>query len=132
MTLIKDPTEKKRVMVLNLSLLGVFAVFIGGGYWYDGLDFAKGTLVGCFVVAINFFVSQRLVGNLILEKSLKPYLLIAYLMKFGVSALILFVAIVKFKVDEVGVMLGLSSILLSTMFSALVRKQPDSEDELKS
>ncbi len=126
---IKDPTERKRIFVLNASLLGIFIAFIVGGYGFGGLDFAKGTLIGCLVVAINFFVSQRLVGNMILEGSLTPILLVAYLTKLAVSVVILFVAVVKWQVDVVGLMLGLSSILFSSLVSTLVRKTPDTEDE---
>lgn len=126
---IKDPIERKRVLVLNLSLVLIFVAFVLGGYWFGGLDFAKGTLVGCLVVAINFFVSQRLVGNLILEGSLKPNLLVAYLLKLAVSVLILFIAVVKWQMDVVGLMLGLSSILFSSLVSTLVRKTPETRDE---
>ena len=126
---IKDPTERKRILVLNGSLVLIFVVFVLGGYWFGGLDFAKGTLVGCLVVAINFFVSQRLVGNLILEGSVKPHLLIAYLFKLAVSVIILFLAVVKWQLDVVGVMLGLSSVLLSSLVSTMVRKKPEIEDE---
>ncbi|MBU2510612.1 ATP synthase subunit I [bacterium] len=129
---IKDPTDRKRLVVLNTSLLVIFALLVLGSYWFGGVDFAKGTLVGCIVVAINFFVSQRLVGNLILEKSLNPILVIAYLAKLGVSILILFIAVIKLQVDVVGVMLGLSSVLFSSIATAFVRKQSEPQDELKS
>lgn len=129
---IKDPTERQRLFVLNTSLLAIFALFILGGYWYGGLDFAKGTLIGCFVVAINFFLSQRLVGNLILEKSVKPYLVVAYLGKMAISVLILFVAVIKLEVHVVGLMLGLSSILFSSIASAFVKKRAETGDESKS
>ncbi len=129
---IKDPTERKRLFVLNTSLLVIFFLLLLGGYWFGGLDFAKGTLIGCIVVAINFFVSQRLVGNLILEKSVNPILVIAYLAKLAASVLILFIAVMKLHVDVVGLMLGLSSILFSSVATAFVRKQSEPEDELKS
>lgn len=126
---IKDPIEKKRLLVLNVSLLLIFAIFILGGYGVMGIDFAKGTLVGCIVVAINFFVSQRLVGKLIIEKSIHPVLLIAYFFKLGASVLILFVAVVRLNVDIVGLMLGLSSVLFSSVCSTLARKKPEILDD---
>ncbi len=126
---IKDPVERKRVLVLNVSLLLIFAILIFGGLGVMGVDFAKGTLVGCIIVAINFFVSQRLVGQLILEKSMQPVLLIAYFFKLGASVLILFIAVVRFNVDVVGLMLGLSSVVFSSVFSTLVKKQPEIEDD---
>lgn len=125
---IKDPTEKKRILVLNSSLIGVFILLTGGGYLWAGVDFAKGTLVGCLVVAINFFISQRLVGNLILEGSIKPTIVVAYLSKLGVSVLILFVAVVRWQLDLVGILLGLSSIVLATILTTFVKKQPEKID----
>jgi F0F1-type ATP synthase assembly protein I len=129
---IKDPTERKRILVLNSSLLVIFAILAAGSYWFAGVDFAKGTLLGCLVVAINFFISQRLVARLMLEKSVKPGLLIAYLLKLGLSGLILFVAVVRWQTDVVGIMLGLSSVLFSSIVSTFVRKTPGTNDELKS
>jgi ATP synthase I subunit len=126
---IKDPIERKRVFVLNLSLVVIFVIFVAGGYWFGGLDFAKGTLIGCVVVAINFFVSQRLVGNLILEGTLKPGLLIAYFFKLAASVLILFIAVIKIQVSVVGLMLGLSSVLFSSLVSTFVRKTSENKDE---
>lgn len=126
---IKDPTEQQRLLVLNVSLIGIFAAFVAGGYWYGGVDFAKGTLVGCLIVAINFFVTQRLVGNLLTEGSAKPVLVVAYLGKLALSALILFVAVIKLELNLVGIMLGLSSVVFSAMFSALVKRKPAIEDE---
>jgi hypothetical protein len=126
---IKDPIERKKIFVLNTSLLAIFAIFVAGGYWFGGLDFAKGTLLGCVVVAINFFVSQRLVELLVLEKSLKPGVIIAYLLKFGLSGLLIFVAVVKWGLNIPGIMLGLSSVLLASVATVFVRKPAGSADE---
>ncbi len=120
---IKDPIERRKVFVLNTALLLVFGLFVAGGYWFSGVDFAKGTLLGCVVVAINFFVSQRLVGQLMLEQSLKPGLLVIYLLKFGISGLIIFLAVTRWQIDIPGIMLGLSSILVASVATAFVRKQ---------
>jgi uncharacterized membrane protein len=126
---IKDPIERRKVLVLNTTLLIVFGVFIAGSYWFRGVDFAKGTLLGCVVVAINFFVSQRLVGQLMLEQKLKPGILVIYVLKFGISGLILFLAITKWQVDIIGIMFGLSSIVVASVSSAFVRKQVETADE---
>ena len=126
---IKDPTERRKILVLNTSLLVVFGVFIAGSYWFRGVDFAKGTLLGCVVVAFNFFVSQRLVGQLMLEQKLNPGILVIYLLKFGLSGLLLFLAITKWQVDILGIMLGLSSIVVASVSSAFVRKPAGTVDE---
>ena len=128
---IKDPVERKRVLVLNITLLVIFAVLILGGYWFSGLDFAKATLIGCTVVAINFFISQRLIARLIIERKLQINLLITYIFKLGVSILILYYAVTSLRVDSVGLMLGLSSILFATVISTLLRKTKEQPDDLK-
>ena len=128
---IKDPIERRRVFVLNITLLVIFGVLILGGYWFSGLDFAKATLIGCTVVAINFFISQRLIARLIVEKKLQVNLLITYIFKLGVSILILYYAVTSLRVDSVGLMLGLSSILFATVISTLLRKTREQPDELE-
>lgn len=126
---IKDPIEKKRVYTLNLLVVLVFLVFIAGSYWFAGVDFAKGTLLGCLLIAINFFLSQRLVGQLLIDKKLRPVLLVAYLFKFGISGLILFFAIVRWQISIPGIMLGLSSILIASILSVFFRKPAVTGDE---
>ncbi|MFH2129825.1 MAG: ATP synthase subunit I [bacterium] len=125
---IKDPIEKKKIVRLNLTLLLIFAGLIGGGYAFKGVDFAKGTLVGCIVVAINFFISQRLLGQLILEKKLQVRLLLSYLFKLTLSIVILFLAVTRLKVDLIGLMLGLSSIFFSVVLSTLFKGTPEKTD----
>jgi hypothetical protein len=127
---LKDPTEKRRVFIFNLALLAVFALLTVGGWWLGGVDFAKATLVGCIVVAINFFVSQRLVTQFIAERTARLNLLIVYLFKLAVSVLILFVAVTRLQLDPVGLMLGLSSIIVATVISTLLRgKTPETKPD---
>ena len=107
--------------VLNLTLLGTLSLLPVGGYLAIGLDFAKATLVGCLVVAINFFVSQRLLGRLMREKKVPIALSILYLGKLGISAVIVYYAVVAYRMDPWGLMLGLSSIFLAILLSSLMR-----------
>ena len=126
---IKDPIEKKRLLKLNLSLLLVFVTLTGGGYVVEGLDFAKATLVGCVVVAINFFLSQRLIGQLMVEQKMRAALLLSYLFKFALSVIILFLAVTRWNMDLIGLMLGLSSIFLSVVLSTFLRGTPEGSDD---
>jgi hypothetical protein len=118
-----DPLERRRVFMLNLTLLAVFALLTAGGWWLMGVDFAKATLVGCVVVAINFFVSQRLIARFIVERALRLSLLVAYLFKLAVSVMILFIAVTRLQLDPVGLMVGLSSIIVATVIATLLRGQ---------
>lgn len=127
--LIKDPTERRRTLIINTTLIIIFILMIISSYWYSGIDFAKATSVGCFIVAINFFVSQRLIARLITEKTLQISLLFAYIFKLTISALILFFAVTRLKLDPLGLMIGLSSILLAVVISAMFKSSPPIEDE---
>lgn len=126
---IKDPTERKRLLGLNLSLILIFIALVAGGYAFQGLDFAKATLLGCIVVAINFFLSQRLLGQLLLEKKMRAVLLLSYLFKFALSVSILFLAVTRWKMDLIGLMLGLSSIFLSVVLSTFFRGTPKEKSD---
>lgn len=126
---IKDPTERKKLFKLNASLLLIFVVLIGGGYLAQGLDFAKATLVGCIVVAINFFLSQRLLGRLLFEKKLRVVLVLSYLFKFALSMAILFFAVTRWNMDLIGLMLGLSSIFLSVVFTTFLKVEQTEETD---
>ena len=125
----KDPIERRRLFRLNLSLMLVFAALVAGGYAAQGLDFAKATLVGCLVVAINFFLSQRLIGQLMVEKKMRAALLLSYLFKFALSVVILFFAVTRWNMDLIGLMLGLSSIFLSVVLSTFFRGTSEESDD---
>ncbi len=124
---LSDPIERKRILYLNVVILIVFFIFPVGAYFYSGLDFAKATLIGCGVVAFNFFLSQFLIAKIVLEKQAVFRLIVWYLIKFSVSVAILFAAVVKWKVDTIGLMIGLSSVVVSTVISALLRGDTPSE-----
>jgi hypothetical protein len=127
----KDPIERRRVLILNLTLVAMFLILPIGGYFLMGLDFAKATLVGCLVVAINFFVSQRLIARVIVERKIPVMALFLYMLKLGISGLIIYLAI-KNDYDAWGLMLGLTSIFFATMIASLMRGQASEADSKKS
>jgi len=126
---IKDPIEQRRLFKLNVSLLLVFAVLVGGGYAVEGLDFAKATLLGCIVVAINFFLSQRLLDRLFFEKKLRVSLVLSYLFKFALSVAVLFFAVTRWNMNVIGLMLGLSSIFLSVVLTTFFKVEHHEEKD---
>ncbi|MBT4290701.1 MAG: hypothetical protein HOD92_25525 [Deltaproteobacteria bacterium] len=126
-TTMKDPIERKRVISLNITLVSMFIILPLGGYFFNGLDFAKATLLGCLVVAINFFVSQRLLSRVITEGKIPKIALFIYMAKLGVSGLIIYLAIDN-DFDAWGLMIGLSSIFIAIMISSLFRGQSSQVD----
>lgn len=116
-----DELEKKRVQIINYSMFAVFALLIAGGFLIGGVDFGDGVLLGCLLVAVNFFSTQKLAKKLLLEKAAKPWMILAYMLKIGISIGALFLAITRFGIDALGLMVGLSSIFIATIISTILR-----------
>ena len=124
---LKDPIEQRRFITLNVTVGAMFVLLPLGGYLLKDLDFAKGTLIGCAVVAVNFFISQRFLGRVIVEKRLPLSMLFMYLGKLGLSGFVIYKAI-QYQVDSWGLMFGLSSIFLATMIASLLRGSSSPEE----
>ena len=117
--------ELQRMLVLASVLLAVLSLFFG-------LDFLWGSLLGSAVVGLNYHWTVRFVLNLLEERRLRALYLLIYGAKFLVSMLVLYVALIQFGVHPVGLMVGLSNILLAvTLYALLQRPRPsDSSDVL--
>jgi len=79
------------------------------------LDFLPGTLLGCAIVIFNFDWTVRLVKNLLIKKTLNPAILLAYLTKLGISGVVLYVAINLWEFSAMGLIIGLSSVVITTL-----------------
>jgi hypothetical protein len=114
----------------NLLILGSIALAVVSLFF--GLDFLLGSLLGSAIVGLNFHWTVRFVLNMLEEQKLRPLYLVIYGAKFIVSMMVLYVAIVQLDIHAVGIMLGLSNILLAATAYALIQrpKSPDSSDVL--
>ena len=119
--MLKDPLEKKRLSWLNITAVILFLSFPVLSYFYRGIDFAIGTFIGSSIVALNFFLSQRLIGKIIEQKTFSLAVIVSYFVKFGVSVLVVYLAVVKYEIDSIGIMVGLSAIVVSTLLSTFLR-----------
>jgi hypothetical protein len=97
-----------------------------------GLDFLLGSLLGSAIVGLNFHWTVRFVLNMLEERRLQSLYLIVYGAKFIVSMMVLYVAIVQLDINAIGIMLGLSNILLAATAYALIQRprSSDSSDVL--
>ena len=122
-----DPGDRRRLRRINATLLVILLAFPLGGYALAGLDFAIATLIGSMVVALNFWVTQRILIRLVREGRLRGIHLAGFMAKLAGSVLVLWWAVVHYKADVYGLMLGLSSVLLTTLVSARDRKAAGNE-----
>jgi hypothetical protein len=121
----RKATEFRNLLILNSGILAAV-------YLLFGLDFLLGSLLGSAIVGLNFHWTVRFVLNMLEERRLQSLYLIVYGAKFIVSMMVLYVAIVQLDIHAVGIMLGLSNILLAATAYALIQRprSSDSSDVL--
>ena len=121
----RKATEFRNLLILASVVLAIVSLLFG-------LDFLLGSLLGSAIVGLNFHWTVRFVLNMLEERKLRPLYLLIYGAKFIVSMMILYVAIVQLDISAVGIMLGLSSILLAATAYALIQRprSSDSSDVL--
>jgi hypothetical protein len=121
----RKATEFRNLLILTSGILAVVSLLFG-------LDFLLGSLLGSAIVGLNFHWTVRFVLNMLEERRLQSLYLIVYGAKFIVSMMVLYVAIVQLDIHAVGIMLGLSNILLAATAYALIQRprSSDSSDVL--
>ncbi|MEC8543778.1 MAG: ATP synthase subunit I [SAR324 cluster bacterium] len=117
--------EFRNLLILASVVLSIVSLLFG-------LDFLLGSLLGSAIVGLNFHWTVRFVLNMLEERKLRPLYLLIYGAKFIVSMMVLYVAIVQLDISAVGIMLGLSNILLAATAYALIQRprSSDSSDVL--
>ena len=116
----RKATEFRNLLILASVVLAIVSLLFG-------LDFLLGSLLGSAIVGLNFHWTVRFVLNMLEERKLRPLYLLIYGAKFIVSMMVLYVAIVQLDISAVGIMLGLSNILLAATAYALIQR-PRSSD----
>ena len=121
----RKATEFRNLLILASGVLAIVSLLFG-------LDFLLGSLLGSAIVGLNFHWTVRFVLNMLEERKLRPLYLLIYGAKFIVSMMVLYVAIVQLDINAVGIMLGLSNILLAATAYALIQRprSSDSSDVL--
>ena len=121
----RKATEFRNLLILASVVLAIVSLLFG-------LDFLLGSLLGSAIVGLNFHWTVRFVLNMLEERKLRPLYLLIYGAKFIVSMMVLYVAIVQLDIHAVGIMLGLSNILLAATAYALIQRprSSDSSDVL--
>ena len=107
-------SEVTRILIIVsiLIILGV-ALF--------RLDFLPAALLGSSVVGLNFFLTRQVLLRVLLFKDLKRRMLILYLLKLGLSVFVLYVAIVIIQLPGLGILIGLSNIVIAIFIFSIKR-----------
>lgn len=91
------------------------------GYFWRGLDFALAALLGSLIVGINLIWTRNVVRKALASGQPRPHFIVSVLLKFAVSVAVLFFAILRFNMDPLGILAGISALLLTSILVGLVR-----------
>jgi hypothetical protein len=121
-----DPARDVRIARQEASLrrfawllLAAGAVFVALGAALGGVDFAVGVLLGFLIVLLNFYWTKKAVRSVLFASQPKGLLTLSFLVKFGVTGAVLFYAILRLHVDALGVLVGLSTLLVASVLLGL-------------
>jgi hypothetical protein len=103
-------------------LLLVSATLVAGGYLLWGIDFSLGVLLGSGIVVLSYLWSIRVFSNILGEAHSRARLGFSWVLKFGVTALVLYVAVVQMGMHPVGIMIGVSAVVIAGLLFAVVRR----------
>jgi len=114
----KDPLQRK-LEIFNLITLGLL-VLISLMFWT--IPFTLGILLGGLISVINFFWLKRDLRMVFsnLTGRAKSAILFRYYIRFFVSAIIIFLIITRTSVDIVGLLLGLSIVIMNIILTLLM------------
>ena len=103
-------------------LLLVSAVLVAGAYLLRGIDFSLGVLLGSVIVVLNYIWSIRVFSRILGETPPKARLGVSWVLKFGVTALVLYVAVVRLGIQPVGIIVGVSAVVITGLLFAVARR----------
>ena len=125
----ESPSDQVRTLYTILLTVSGILILLAG---ILKLDYLLGVFLGCSVVGLNFHWTVVFVRNLIHDKKVQPLNLIFYLTKFAISALVLFGALNYFEIPPLGLIIGLSNILLAVVAYSVInsmKRDPVQEPE---
>ena len=125
------PSVRRRALAIMFVLLGVVTCALSGGAWaWANLDMARAVLLGCAVVAFNLLGTAHFVGAVLAERRFKGRMIASLTVKLGLTLVVLYIAVSRWSMDPVGIVIGLSSMLIVSLLYAVFRpaEPPDPED----
>ena len=118
-----NETEAKMqfsIKELEYILWGVGIFLVAGAFWYN-TDFLIAVSIGVVIVIVNFVLTRKAVGQLVNNGNTKNKMLFLYLLKMGVSAILIYFAILHFEVSPIGILLGISSLIIAIFLYTIKR-----------
>lgn len=105
-------------------LLAVSVALTGLAHAWRGLDFSKGVLIGSAVISLNVVWTRSVVRKALYEHRSGGLLTWAYVVKLGLTALVLYAAIFHLRADPIGILAGFTALLLTSVAAMAAGARP--------
>ncbi len=114
----KDPLQQK-IEMANWVLLGVFVLL---SLVVMSFKFALGVLIGGLICIVNFYRLHKNLVDVITRspQSAKSAMMIKYYIRMAVTAVVLYFIVTSGFVDVVGLLIGLSIVVINIILTTAV------------
>ena len=109
------------------QLAAISAALVALAWLLGGLDMAEGALLGCALVGLNLVGTVALIRLVLRDRRYKALLFVSFIVKFGLTMVVLYLAIVRYGMSAIGILIGLSAMLLTSLLYAAMRPPPPVE-----
>ncbi len=126
-----DSSGRRRALLRIFLLLGAVTLALTGGAWaWANLDTALAVLLGCAVVAFNLLGTAHFVSAVLAERRFKGRLIASLTVKLALTLLVLYIAVVRWGMSPMAIVIGLSSMLIVSLLYTMLRppKAPAEDD----
>ena len=116
----KKSSHIKQADFFRNLLLGISIILVAGTAIFQ-LDLMPAVMLGCAVIGFNYYWNVKFVQKLLLERKLFALDLLFILSKFAISVIVLFGALTYLKLPPIGLLIGLSNVVLAAIMYSFVR-----------
>lgn len=115
------PVALRSPRLLYGILAGVSLALAALAGLLGGLDTALGALLGSAIAGFNLLGTVQFVRVVLRDRRYKALLLASLVAKIGLTLVVLYLAIVRFDMSILGILLGLSALFLASLIYAAAR-----------
>ena len=109
-------SERRKLIVDFNRLVVVASLLVVAFAAYLDLDYIFPSVLGSVVSGLNLHWTIRFVNALLIEHRASALVIIFHLLKFGISAAVIYFALSILHLSALGLLLGLSNIVLAVFF----------------
>ena len=113
----------KTPRLLYLILLGVSVALVALAWVLGGLDMAEGALLGCLLVGMNLMGTVAFIRLVLRDRRYKALLIGSFIVKFGLTLVVLYIAMLRLNMSAIGILIGLSSMLVASLIYTMSRPE---------